>query len=104
MQPRIYVWCLNQTPLVIYIIFQKSEGQLFDQVAKKMSKIEFNKQNKQHFRNPYNIVHTSDGTSPTLWTRGLATLGLAGTRGLASPIDTLSKGIQPYWFIYVFLT
>ncbi len=31
----------------------------------------------------------SAGTSPTLWTRGLATLGLAGTRGPASPIEEL---------------
>ena len=29
------------------------------------------------------------GTSPTFWTRGLASLGLAGTRGLASPIEEL---------------
>ncbi len=27
------------------------------------------------------------GRSPTFWTRGLALLGLAGTRGLASPIE-----------------
>ncbi len=32
---------------------------------------------------------TSAGTSPTFWTRGLAALGLAGTRGLASPIEDL---------------
>ncbi len=29
------------------------------------------------------------GTSPTVWTRGLACLGLAGTRGLAGPIEEL---------------
>ncbi len=29
------------------------------------------------------------GKSPTFWTRGLAMLGLAGTRGLASPIEEL---------------
>ncbi len=31
-------------------------------------------------------VGSRAGTSPTVWTRGLACLGLAGTRGLASPI------------------
>ncbi len=31
-------------------------------------------------------VISSAGTSPTFWTRGLAAFGLAGTRGLASPI------------------
>ncbi len=34
-------------------------------------------------------IQVSAGTSPTVWTRGLATLGLAGTRGLASPIEEL---------------
>ncbi len=34
-------------------------------------------------------LKTSAGTSPTLWTRGLAALGLAGTRGLASPTEDL---------------
>ncbi len=29
------------------------------------------------------------GTSPTFWTRGLASPGLAGTRGLASPVEEL---------------
>ncbi len=39
---------------------------------------------------------TSAGTSPTVWTRGLASLGLAGTRGLASPIaDLLSFKTSP---------
>ncbi len=36
---------------------------------------------------------TSAGTSPTIWTRGLATLGLAGTRGLASPTEELPSFI-----------
>ncbi len=35
------------------------------------------------------MAGTSAGTSPTFWTRGLAILGLAGTRGLASPIEDL---------------
>ncbi len=38
------------------------------------------------------------GRSPTFWTRGLALLGLAGTRGLASPIEellsTVSNSVQ----------
>ncbi len=34
-------------------------------------------------------VANSAGTSPTVWTRGLASLGLAGTHGLASPIEDL---------------
>ncbi len=38
---------------------------------------------------PTNMLCTSAGTSPTFWTRGLAALGLAGTRGLASPIEDL---------------
>ncbi len=32
-------------------------------------------------------VESSAGASPTFWTHGLASLGLAGTRGLASPIE-----------------
>ena len=35
------------------------------------------------------IIINSAGTSPTFWTRGLAALGLAGTRGLAGPIEDL---------------
>ncbi len=30
-------------------------------------------------------IYTRAGRSPTFWTRGLAILGLAGTRGLANP-------------------
>ncbi len=36
----------------------------------------------------YDIIFSA-GTSPTFWTRGLACLGLAGTRGLASPTEEL---------------
>ena len=45
----------------------------------------------------YSLVITSRaGTSPTRWTRGLASLGLAGTRGLASPLEEfLSFKISP---------
>ena len=32
---------------------------------------------------------TRAGTNPTFWTRGLASPGLAGTRGLASPVEEL---------------
>ncbi len=32
-------------------------------------------------------ICNSAGTSPTFWTRGLVALGLAGTRGLAGPIE-----------------
>ncbi len=35
------------------------------------------------------VESSSAGTSPTFWTRGLAFLGLAGTRGLASPKEDL---------------
>ncbi len=34
-------------------------------------------------------IFGSAGMSPTLWTRGLAALGLVGTRGLSSPIEEL---------------
>ncbi len=35
------------------------------------------------------VILTRAGTSPSVWTHGLAFLGLAGTRGLASPIEDL---------------
>ncbi len=42
------------------------------------------------------FMQSRAGTSPSVWTRGLAFLGLAGTRGLASPIeDLLSFKISP---------
>ncbi len=34
-------------------------------------------------------MYISDGRSPNFWTRGLASLGLAGTRGPASPIEDI---------------
>ncbi len=37
------------------------------------------------------LLHTRAGTSPTFWTHGLAFLGLAGTRGFASPIEDLRR-------------
>ena len=45
--------------------------------------------------NPSIII--SAGTSPTFWTRGLPSLGLAGTHGLAGPIeeDSALKHYKP---------
>ncbi len=42
---------------------------------------------------PSSDVVSSAGTSPTLWTRGLATLGPAGTRGLGESGESFEVGL-----------
>ncbi len=42
----------------------------------------------RHIGDP-NPIGGSAGTNPTVWTRELAFLGLAGTRGLPGPIEEL---------------
>ncbi len=43
----------------------------------------------------YDDLQISAGTSPTLWTRGLATLGLAGTQLQNEPKFVKIGAVQP---------